>query len=151
MSEQVFEREGWDELEDFINRFPEIALDAAEPAMMQALLVLHGAIPEYPAPLPGQKYKRRVSAGLGGSWTENVIRATDQVSGEIGTNVPYAPWVVGPGYPGEVINGKTMYQAQIHEGRWFQFYDVMEGAVEEAWETFDEALFDEITKAFAED
>lgn len=163
-----------------IEKYPEAALESAYPAMEQALLFLHGELPEYPAPpappdgvsfmndaqrrwffaavkrgaVRGWAYAGgkpvKVGSGrtgnLGRKFTEKVTLEDDQVLGQIGTNVPYAPWVVGPDYPGEDIGGKTMYQARVHQDRWWQFYDVMEASAENAWKKFEEYFWPEFLK-----
>jgi hypothetical protein len=160
----------------FLERFPEIALEVAEPAMENALIFLHGQLPEYPPPpaaspdgvsfmtdkqrawffaavkrgdVPGwrqgaagpEKVGSARTGNLGRKFTEAVERTDAGVFGQLGTNVPYAPWVVGPDYPGETINGKTMYQARIHQNRWWQFYAVMSENMEKTWEEFEESFW----------
>lgn len=162
-----------DEARKLIERFPEIALEVAEPAMEASLLFLHGKLPEYPAPpavspdgvsfmndkqrrwffaavkrgdVPGwrqgeagpEKTGSARTGNMGRKFTHDVESAETQVLGQLGTNVPYAPWVVGPDYPGEMINGKTMYQARIHQNRWWQFYAVVNDNADEAWKEFEE-------------
>jgi hypothetical protein len=78
---------------------------------------------------------------LGRRWTEQVTKTDQAVTGEVGTNLNYAPWVVGPSEPGEEINGKLMYQARIHVDRWWQFWNVMAENVEAGWAAFDEAFW----------
>jgi hypothetical protein len=78
---------------------------------------------------------------LGRRWTEQVTKTGEAVTGEVGTNLNYAPWVVGPSEPGEEINGRTMYQARIHVDRWWQFGNVMAENVEAGWEAFDDAFW----------
>ncbi len=70
--------------------------------------------------------------------------------GQLGTNVPYAPWVVGPSYPGEEINGKQMYQARVHVERWWQLYDVVAKNIDGAWEEFETTFWPEFKKLFYE-
>lgn len=170
--------------------WPDLALEAAEPALEQALLYLHGQLPEYPEPplpspdgvsflnekqrawffaavqegrvpgwqwvpaqkatastpyLPGhpEKVGSARTGNLGRKFTESVSRADDAVLGQLGTNVPYAPWVVGPDYPGENFNGQTKYQARIHVGRWWQFEKIVHENLEGAWERFDRTFWPE--------
>jgi hypothetical protein len=145
--------EGLEELEDWIRRSPDVALEVAEPAMRDALLYLHGRIPEYPRPPePGtaskfwtDKQRRwfwwQVSEGntalfdyrrtgtLGRRITEKVKRTLIGVEGELGMNTPYARQVIGRGT-----------QAVVHRGRWWIFEDVIDenasGALDEFSETF---------------
>jgi hypothetical protein len=77
---------------------------------------------------------------LGRRFTEQVLKTDQAITGEIGTNLNYAPWVVGPDYPGEEINGRTMYQAKVHAD-WWQFGDVIAANLEAGWDVFDEAFW----------
>lgn len=168
-------------LQKSIEKWPAQALDSAEVAMEQALLYLHGRLPEYPTePLPnpdGASFmtdKQRAwfffnaqrgripgwswvdghpvktgsarTGNLGRKFTEQVVRNENAVLGSLGTNVPYAPWVVGPSFPGEEINGKTMYQARIHVDRWWQFAEVIDENQDEAWEEFTAAFWPDFEK-----
>jgi hypothetical protein len=124
-------------LQAFLNameKWPDLSLLAAEPAVNDALLFLHGSLPEYAQTLPDQIYIR--TGTLGRRITERVRREDTQVIGDIGMDTPYAPWVIGPDFPGEQIEGKVMYQAKIHKDRWWQFYNVMEENQQAANEVF---------------
>jgi len=173
MPDDLLDVEGLDELQELIARFPELALDAAEPAMDQALVYLHGRVPEYPPkPQPGQAskwwtpkqrryfwwalkqgliqvpYKR--TGLLGRRITEQVTRQAGQVLGEIGMNTPYGPEVVGPPQDDPVtINGEPRYQARIHEGRWWRFHDVMDENLDEAYREFREEFFRQFGQEYA--
>jgi hypothetical protein len=92
----------------------------------------------------------RQSGHLGQSFTIAVSKTDSAVTGEIGTNAPYAPWVVGPDFPGEDFGGSKKYQAKIHSGRWWQFSDVIDDNIEAAWKIFEDDLLKQIEKAFAE-
>jgi hypothetical protein len=191
---------GFDELDRAIDQLPEMALDAAVPAMGDATLYIHENLPEYPpssmeslAPdgwsFVSEKQRRAffamVKAGkikgwkwqidqvmglrgkmiqdahpqktgsartgtLGRKFTEDTQRGENAVIGLVGTNTPYAPWVVGPDYPGESINGQTMYQAKVHQNRWWQFYDEFDSSADGAWDAFDERFYAELQKRWAE-
>jgi hypothetical protein len=93
-----------------------------------------------------EKFASARTNNLGRKFTEKVTATDESVLGQLGTNVPYAPWVVGPAYPGEAINGKTMYQARIHQDRWWQFYDVMDKNMEAAWQVFEKYFWPEFLK-----
>lgn len=84
---------------------------------------------------------------LGRSFTEEVTRIDNGVLGVVGTAMSFAPWVVGPSYPGEEILGETMYQARIHEERWWIFEDEMANHLSEAWARFDETFWVEFGNA----
>ena len=82
------------------------------------------------------------------SLTSDVAREPTQITGIIGFGRNYAPWVVGPKYPGESIAAfgqvKPMYQARVHEDRWFRFPDEIEKRRDELQQVF----IDEFTKEF---
>lgn len=102
---------------------------------------------------PGQpahpEGRYRQTGHLGQSITTQVTSKSNEVLGEIGSNAPYAPWVIGPDYPGEDFNGKTMYQAKIHRDRWWQFEDVVEDNIEDAWEIFETEIMDRLMDALS--
>lgn len=148
-----------------LERFPAQAQTAAEGAMEVTLLFLHGKLPPYPPqPAPGQAakhwtpkqrrfffaalrkgqikvpYKR--TGELGRRFTTAVTVEPGAVVGELGTNLSYAPWVVGPAHPGETIRGRQMYQARIHEGRWWQLGNVLTNNKDEAVRVFAEEFGD---------
>jgi hypothetical protein len=168
----------FEKLRKEMEQWPTEVLEAAEVSMEQALLYLHGKLPEYPdPPLPNpdgvsylndaqrrwffanarkgnvkgwqwidghpQKTGSARTGNLGRKFTEDVERDGTAVLGSLGTDVDYAPWVVGPAYPGEIINGKTMYQARIHVDRWWQFEPTMTENMDGAWETFTETFWPE--------
>ncbi len=153
-----------DELEDLIDRMPELALQAGALAMDETLLFLHEQIPPYPAgPAPqGQTVKNmtprarrwffanlrkgtpklpyRRTGTLGRSFTTETRVQGTAVLGEIGTAVTYAPWVVGPAYPGREIRGRMMYQAKLHRGRWYDFEQVMAARGNDAGLVFEQGF-----------
>lgn len=176
-----------DELKKIVANLGPAALDAAEPAMQEAVDFLQGQIPPYPSSPPptgglknaSDKAKRwffwavkndklpgwswvektdtkpahpegryRQTGHLGGSFTTEVTKDGNSVSGGIGTNTPYAGWVVGPDFPGEEFNGKIMYQAKVHANRWWQFATVINDNIEQAWGKFEDELMKQIIKAF---
>jgi hypothetical protein len=152
-----------DDLTALVASMPAVAMDAAEGAMTQTLLFLHGQLPGYPEGpkekvsqhwTPKQRayffwalrkgliqvpYQR--TGTLGRSFTTQVERGQDAVTGELGTNVAYAPWVVGPAYPGEDINGQTMYQARIHAGLWWSLGNEFDKTTPQAVEIFADEFF----------
>ena len=129
---------------EFIDEFIEAVMELSEPSMEQAMLLLHGRIPAYPPPRPDQRYIR--TGTLGRRITTHVERFDEGVAGEIGAGAPYSPWVIGPDYPGEQINGRMMWQARAFEGRWWQFYEVIDANLQDAWETFEEELFARVSQ-----
>lgn len=86
---------------------------------------------------------------LGRSITSEAVIENNSVIGALGTNIEYAPWVIGPSFPGEQINGRQMYQSRVHEGRWYQLYDIFEQSADRAWEIFDEEFIDGLQAAFS--
>ncbi|MHB0922637.1 MAG: hypothetical protein ACYC3H_01560 [Bellilinea sp.] len=132
---------GTEELMELIQMLPELALDAAQPAMVDTLIFLHGQLPDYPPAIPGSSYKR--TGTLGRRFTENTTRGEDAIIGELGTNLAYAPWVVGPDYPGVEIGGRQKYQAQVHVDRWWQFDRVIENSEADVWDEFEEKFWPE--------
>ena len=133
-----------EELKRLAEAYADAALRAGVPAMTEALLYLHGRIPEYADPIVGSRYRRSLT--LGRRWTEQVELLDDAVVGQIGTNVAYAPWVVGPDHPGADFGGTTKYQAKVHKGRWWQFESVMEANVDGAWAEFEAAYWPALAK-----
>ncbi len=55
-------------------------------------------------------YKRRLSGGLGGSFATEVRSQRGKITGLMGPNMPYAPYVIGQGK-----------QAPLHAARWWIF------------------------------
>lgn len=137
------------QLDDFIRDFPAEAMKAAEIAMKAAVTVLHESLPGYPPPPEGSTYVRTGTLGRG--WTESVeVTRPWEVVGSLGTNVPYAPWVVGPDFPGEEIQGRTMYQAKVHVDRWWQLNELQDESIEASWLEFDRVYFESLSQRFAE-
>lgn len=195
-----------------IEKWPGLALTHAYPAMQDAVLFLHGNLPDAPeasadvvkrpdgasfltdkqrrwffaavqaGDIPGWRWVesagrqmiapetrtqfakfKTVGSGhpekfasartntLQQRFTTDVERKDNVIRGLIGTNVPYAPWVVGPAFPGEEIGGEQKYQARIHEDRWYQFDEFVRENVEDAWREFDvkfwPAFLDDIASA----
>lgn len=139
------EFDGYEELKATIALAPDLALKAASPAMNDALMFLQGQIPEYPDAIPDSRYKR--TGLLGRRWTTEVENTPVSVIGTIGNNTPYAPWVVGPDYPGLVINGREMYQSKVHADRWWQFIDLIETNESDAWKEFSDTFWKEFLTA----
>lgn len=162
MSEDLLHIEGLEELEAWIKRSPNIALKVAEPAMLQALLYLHGKMPEYPRkPTQGtaskfwtDKQRRwfwwqigegntalfdyRRTGTLGRRITEKVSRTLIGVEGELGMNTPYARQVIGRGT-----------QAAVHRDRWWVFEDVVDDNAPGALDEFSETFFDLFEKSWS--
>lgn len=87
---------------------------AVLPGMKRGFYLLHQHLPPYPAPPASSSYVR--TGKLGQSITEEVVADAGGVTGVIGSNVPYAPYVIGGGDE----------QAWMHQGRWWQLPAVVE-------------------------
>lgn len=174
----VFDVEGLDELKLFVDRFVSTYyMDAAKAGMTKALLLLHGKIPQYPPPPSAADAERATSqwtdkqrryffwalrAGvinvpyrrtgtLGRQVTTDVRTEGADVYGVIGIATPYAPWVVGPDRSEAItLGGVEMFQAPIHQGRWWQFGRIVEANMDEAYAEFVRAAWAEIERAYGE-
>lgn len=96
-----------------------------------------------------EKFASGRSGELERRFTTDVKHDESSVTGSFGTNSPYAPWVVGPAYPGEEIEGEKKYQAKIHEGRWWVFGDVVKENLPDAWAEFDKTFWPLFNKGVA--
>ena len=161
------------ELDRTIDRFVSVEYGRAALAAMElTMLFLQGQIPEYPNKPnlpPGTVAKtwtdkqRRwffwaLKAGkidvpykrtglLGRRVTSQAERTGTNVTGSVGLDVPYAPWVVGPDKKQAItIGGVEMYQQPIHQDRWWQFYDVVYRNLDEAYRVFDEEFWKALKK-----
>jgi hypothetical protein len=140
--------------------------------MQTTMMFLQGEIPEYPEPPnlpPGTiaktwtdkqrkwffwalksgkikvPYKR--TGLLGRRVTSQAERKGVDVIGSVGLDVPYAPWVVGPDKSAAVtIGGVEMWQQPVHQGRWWQFYKIVEENLDEAYRIFQEEFWKELSK-----
>lgn len=141
-----FEINGLDELVAVIDRLGRDPGYELTPSMESAMRWIWGQLPEYPPkPQSGEaskywtdkqrrwffwavkkglispSYKRRQSAGLGGSISTEVISQPGELIGVIGAGMPYAPFVIG-----------ASRQAPLHQGRWWILEDEVEKNVEGA-------------------
>ena len=90
-------------------------------ATEKAVKYVHGTVPEYPAPRPGQRYVR--TGTLGRSITTEVKPLGSEIVGKIGTNTVYAPWVIS-----EESAGGRGPQAWMHKDRWWTLQGVVRKA-----------------------
>ena len=96
-------------IDEIVERFGRAqANEFLRPPMVASLALLHGQLATYPAPPMNSSYRR--TGTLGRSWTTKVTPGVDGIVGEIGTDVPYAPFVQGGSGPRQ--------QAWMHQGRW---------------------------------
>ena len=162
------------ELDRTIDRFVSVEYGRAALAAMElTMLFLQGEIPEYPDQPnlpPGTiaktwtdkqrryffwalkngkikvPYKR--TGLLGRRITSQAERDGVDVTGSVGLDVPYAPWVVGPPRSNAItIGGVEMWQQPIHQGRRWQFYDVVYNNLDEAYRVFSEEFWKEMSKS----
>ena len=108
--------EGYEELMQAFRDFPEIAQGEVEVALDKALLLLQGAMADYPAQAGDTAYRR--TGTLGRLWTaaqREVYEAGHHVwEGRIGNATPYGPYVQDPDR-----------QAPWHAQRWKTTADVV--------------------------
>jgi len=96
------EIEGLDELIGRLGKAPTLVRKLAGDAMEKSVAVVHRKLATYPSPPPASTYRR--TGTLGRSITTKVERS--KFTGEVGTNLRYAPYVIGA------------EQAAMHRGRW---------------------------------
>lgn len=88
--------------------------NAVLPGMKRGFYMVHQHLPPYPAPPANSSYVR--TGKLGQSITEDVYADGAGVTGVIGSNIPYAPYVIGG----------DDEQAWMHQGRWWQLPEIVE-------------------------
>lgn len=75
------------------------------PAMKKSVLILEADLKKYPAQRSGSNYRR--TGTLGRRWTTEVNATSNDLTGIVGNNTPYGPFVQS-----------EAFQASIHKGRW---------------------------------
>ena len=93
------------------------AIGQAAQTMDKAIKFVHSQVPAYPPPPPNSRYRR--TGLLGRSIATDVKPLGTAIIGTIGSNVEYAPYVIG----GDDV------QAPIHQGRWWQLEKVVEAQI----------------------
>ncbi len=96
------------------------ATNILRPPMQRAVLRIQRDMQEYPPQRPGSRYVRgrgmanaagivehKTSQQLGKRWTTKVFQEGAYLTGKVGNNVTYAPFVQS-----------RQFQARIHRGRW---------------------------------
>jgi hypothetical protein len=129
MSSITIEVKGLAELEEKLGRIG--AIRELRPAMEKTNKVIHADTQRYPPPshkpmrwksrkqrlfvIIGIRegrievpYRRKHSGGLAGSWVDKVSVIGSTLTGTVGSNSSYAPFVVGP-----------KSQAEYHQGNWW--------------------------------
>lgn len=134
---------GLDELMRRMAAMPEKVDEGMQEAMSQTLLVMSESIPGYPEPPQNSSYRRTGTLGRtlgssfeGGKSGTPAIYAVEKIGysweGRFGTNLNYAPWVVGDNT-----------QAKAHKGRWWVLSSVAEKAmpkIERVWQNMADAM-----------
>lgn len=111
--------------------------------------------------MPGWTWSDGHPQKVGGARTGNLGRAQSQqttvlddgVVSQLGFDsalAPYAPWVVGDDYPGEIVDGRQMYQARIHVDNWWQFRGIIEENVEQGWAVFEAEFWERFSELIQE-
>ena len=107
-----------DGLDDVLKRLDNAKIRrAAKDGMQQGVLYVHSTVPAYPAPPPLSTYRRTGTLGRG--ITTDVRDEGDAIQGVIGTNTPYAPYVIDEDE-----------QTSVHAGRWWVLQDVVRKAID---------------------
>lgn len=105
-------------------RYPQQLSAVMEKAMEASLLHIQGSVPGYPRPRPNQSYIRTGTLGRtlgvsqsGGPVGAPSIRLQKKVGsvyeGEFGTNLSYAPDVIGDGTQKEIFAGRWWTLATV--------------------------------------
>lgn len=115
--------EGLEELKRKFEEMPAMLNQLMKTEMERSMEFIHGRVPAYPPPPPGSTYQRTLT--LGKSINTEVKALGGDVTGEIGTNVVYAPYVISSE---ETRDGRGP-QAWMHKGRWWTLQEVVEKAM----------------------
>lgn len=132
--------EGLEEIRAKLRQYPQQYERAAQKTMDASLLTIQGSVPGYPSPPASSDYIRTGTLGRtlgsgGGRAEVYEVRSGGggYIEGEIGTNLEYAPYVIGENT-----------QAWMHQGRWWTFDGtVLKSAVpkiERLWQIMVEEL-----------
>ena len=134
---------GIDELIKRMDKYPEKVHALMDVAMRATLLTTHENVMPYPAAKPDSTYRRTGTLGrtLGSDTLGGVVGAPEifevrsmgsNFEGHFGTNLEYAPYVIG-----------DTTQAKIHQGRWWTLSKVVEKAmpkIERIWKQLAETM-----------
>jgi hypothetical protein len=94
---------GVDKVIDDLGRMD--GMDWAETPMKKATMLLQGRMKRYPAQRASSSYVR--TGTLGRRWTTKIRKDSRSITGIVGNNTIYAPWVQS-----------KLFQARVHRGRW---------------------------------
>lgn len=134
----VVEIRGLREIISRMSAYPEKLRQQMKLGMNATLLILWEKVPPYPPPPPDSSYRRTGTLGRtlgatmngGKSGAKPSIYQTKKIGqgyeGRFGTNLGYAPYVIGEGT-----------QSSTHKGRWWTLKDVAKAATEKmlkVWE-----------------
>ena len=113
--------EGLDELLKRFGTSNKIVNAEIHKAMQKAVYHLQSKVAVYPPPPPMSTYRR--TGTLGRSITSEVKGVGEGIQGVVGTNIPYAPRVIGPAQPIYMKHWKTIYQhAEEQKGKVEEFF-----------------------------
>lgn len=105
-------------LDEVLKRLDEKKIKAAaKDGMTKGMLYVHENVPPYPPPPPASSYVR--TGSLGRSINTRTLTSGGDIQGIIGSNIEYAPFVIG-----------HEDQAPVHRGRWWTLYDVVSKQVD---------------------
>ncbi len=81
------------------------ALDTLRPPMQRGVLLLQAGMANYPPARAGSRYVR--TGTLGRRWTTKISQDAQGLTGKVGNNTSYGPFVQS-----------SMFQAAVHRGTW---------------------------------
>ena len=81
--------------------------------MQRAVHRLQAAMASYPPQRPGSSYRR--TGTLGRRWTTRISESGQGITGTVGNNTAYGPFVQS-----------EMFQASVHRGRWQTDQQILE-------------------------
>ncbi len=86
--------------------------------------------------------------------SREVLQSEDSIVGTVGFDkhlAPYAPWVVGDEYPGNMnmpqYKGSSMYQARVHTDIWWKFNEQINLNIDQAWTIFSNEFWENFSNA----
>lgn len=110
-------------------RLDSFDMNVFNPPMTKSVLLLESGMKVYPSPPSGSRYRR--TGTLGRRWTHEVTGGGNSLTGKVGNNTAYGPWVQSDGF-----------QASIHQGRWQTDKQVLDASVPTITLLFENAAAD---------
>lgn len=101
--------------------------DVLSAPMQRAVLRLQRDMADYPPQRPGSSYVR--TGTLGRRWTTKVERQSDGLTGRVGNNTVYGPFVQS-----------SRFQAAVHRGRWQTDEQILERNQQRIVDDFQQAI-----------